>query len=215
MIHKIGAMGVLLSGSLILTACATSDLDGNKNAIGGAVAGAVGGAVLGNIFGEEKSTKRGALLGGIAGAAIGANLDKQEAALRAQMGGSGALIQNTGSQLLVTLPEAITFDVDSTAVKPQFRATLGQLATNLQQYPNSTITIVGHTDNTGSVAYNQRLSEGRAQAVAGILVANGVNGARINTFGEGEFSPVASNATAQGRQQNRRVVVTITPTTQG
>jgi len=213
--RKLGPSAIVLSSSLALVACTSSDLDGNRNAIGGAAAGALGGAVLGSIFGEEKSTKRGALIGGIAGAALGANLDKQEAMLRNQIGNSGAMIQNTGDKLIVTLPEAITFAVDSTSVQPRFRGTLAQLAENLQQFPNSRITVVGHTDNTGSVQYNQQLSVGRANAVAGILMNNGVSPSRINTFGEGEFSPVAPNSTAAGRQQNRRVVITITPTAQG
>ncbi len=202
----------LLLASIGLVGCTAADLEANKNAIGGVVAGAVGGAVAGNIIGEEKSTKRGALLGAIAGGAIGANLDKQEAMLRNQIGGSGALIQNTGNELIVTLPESITFDVDSTVVQPRFRGTLAQLAQNLNEFPNSRVTIVGHTDNTGTVQYNQGLSEGRAIAVAQVLQSNGVGGGRISTFGEGEFSPVASNSTVAGRQQNRRVVVTITPT---
>ena len=203
---------VMALAGLGLVACTSTDFDSNKNAIGGALAGAVGGAVAGNIIGEEKSTKRGAILGAIAGGAIGANLDRQEAMLREQIGGSGALIQNTGNELIVTLPEAITFAVDSTVVEPRFQSTLAQFAQNLQQFPNSRITIVGHTDNTGTVQYNQGLSEGRARAVASQLIANGVSPGRISTFGEGEFNPVASNSTAAGRQQNRRVVLTITPT---
>ncbi len=195
-----------------LVACSGAEFQNNQNAIGGAIAGAVGGAVAGNIIGEEKSTRRGALLGAIAGGALGANLDRQEAALRNQIGGSGALIQNTGEQLIVTLPESITFDVDSTVVQPRFQGTLAQLAQNLQEFPQSRITIVGHTDNTGTVQYNQGLSEARARSVAQRLIGGGVSASRISTFGEGEFSPVASNSTAAGRQQNRRVVITITPT---
>jgi len=195
-----------------LVACTATDLDGNKNAIGGALAGAIGGAVAGNIIGEEKSTKRGAILGAIAGGAIGANLDKQEAMLRDQIGGSGAMIQNTGDQLIVTLPEGITFDLNSSVVKPRFQGTLSQFAANLQEFPNSRVSVVGHTDNTGDVGFNQRLSEARARSVANVLIGNGVNPGRIATSGQGEFSPVASNSTAEGRQQNRRVVITITPT---
>lgn len=215
MTHRAVKTSIFAMASLSLVACAQTDFDSNKNAIGGALAGALGGAVAGNIIGEEKSTKRGALIGAIGGAAIGAQLDKQEAALRNQIGGSGATIQNTGNELIVTLPEAITFAVDSTVVQPRFQGTLAQFAQNLQQFPNSRVTVVGHTDNTGGVAYNQQLSEGRARAVASTLIANGVSGGRISTFGEGEFSPVASNSTAAGRQQNRRVVITITPTNQG
>ena len=203
---------VLALAGLSLVACTATDFDSNKNAIGGALAGAIGGAVAGNIVGEEKSTKRGAILGAIAGGAIGANLDKQEAMLRNQIGGSGALIQNTGNELIVTLPEAITFALNSSVVEPRFQGTLAQFAQNLQEFPNSRITIVGHTDNTGTVQFNQRLSEDRARSVAGQLIANGVSAGRISTFGEGEFNPAASNSTAAGRQQNRRVVLTITPT---
>ena len=105
LVHK----SALALAGFTLVACSGTDFENNQNAIGGAIAGAVGGAVAGNIIGEEKSTRRGALLGAIAGGAIGANLDRQEAALRNQIGGSGALIQNTGEQLIVTLPEAITF----------------------------------------------------------------------------------------------------------
>lgn len=210
--HRVANSSIMLIAGLGLAACTGADFEGNKNAIGGAIVGALGGATAGSIVGEEKSTKRGALLGAIAGGAIGANLDKQEAMLRDQIGGSGALIQNTGEQLIVTLPESITFAIDSTFVEPRFLGTLAQLSQNLQQFPNSRITVVGHTDNTGSVNYNQGLSEGRARSVANVLISNGVSPSRINTFGEGEFSPVASNSTVAGRQQNRRVVITITPT---
>ena len=197
--------------SFSLVACTTTDFESNKNTIGGVLAGALGGAVAGNIVGEEKSTKRGAILGAIAGGALGANLDRQEAALKQQLGGTGALIQNTGEQLIVTLPESITFDLNSSEVKPRFQGTLAQFAQNLNEFPNSRVTVVGHTDNTGDVAFNQRLSEARARSVASQLIANGVNSGRISTFGEGEFSPIQSNSTAAGRQQNRRVVITITP----
>lgn len=203
---------VLALTGFSLVACTSTDFDSNKNAIGGALAGALGGAVAGNIIGEEKSTKRGAIIGAIAGGAIGANLDKQEAMLRDQIGSSGAMIQNTGDQLIVTLPEGITFDLNSSAVKPRFQGTLAQFSQNLQQFPDSRVTVVGHTDNTGDVGFNQQLSEARARSVASQLIANGVSPGRISTFGEGEFSPVASNSTAEGRQQNRRVVITITPT---
>ena len=210
--QKLANGAIVITTTLGLFGCTQAGLQENRNAIGGALVGALGGAAAGNIVGEEKSTKRGALIGAIAGGAIGANLDRQEAALRQQIGGSGALIQNTGEQLIVTLPESITFAVDSTVVQPRFMGTLGQLSQNLQQFPDTRITVVGHTDNTGSVSYNQGLSEGRARAVANVLVSNGVSSSRINTFGEGEFSPIASNSSAAGRQQNRRVVITITPT---
>jgi len=146
---------------------------------------------------------------------LGAQLDKQERALKGQLAGTGATVQNTGQALNVTLPEAITFATNSSTVNPSFIGPLQQLAGNLNQFPNSVVSVVGHTDNTGGVAFNQQLSEQRAQSVAAILIGNGVNAGRISTRGEGEFSPIASNSSAAGRQQNRRVVVTITPTQGG
>lgn len=205
---------------LMATACAEGQMpqgvQDNKNAIIGTGAGAAVGSVLGRIISpgsdQDKYQQVGAVLGAGLGAVLGNQLDVQEKALRQQMRGSGAQIHNTGSALNVVLPEAITFAVDSSALKPQFVAHLQQLAANLRQYPNSQVQVVGHTDDTGGVAHNQRLSEARARSVAAVLTGNGVSPGRIVTRGEGEFAPIATNATAAGRQANRRVVVTITPT---
>lgn len=195
-----------------LGACA--GIEERQNTVAGTGVGAAIGAVLGRAIARDKKkgTQLGALVGAGIGASLGSQLDEQEKALRASMGNNGAMIVNDGERLVVTLPEAITFDVDSTAVKSRFIGDLQALARNLNEYPNSTIRIVGHTDNTGTVSYNQDLSQGRADAVARVLINSGVNGGRIVTLGDGEFSPVASNATAAGRAQNRRVVITITPT---
>ena len=201
-----------------LAACNDPRVQDNQNQLAGAGIGAVAGALVGGEIASDKSRGRaiGALLGAAAGATYGAQLDAQERALRASsFGQSGAVIQNTGNELVVTLPEQVTFDFDSATVKQRFQGSLAQLAANLNQYPNSRIQIVGHTDDQGGTEYNQGLSERRARSVANVLIGNGVSGSRISTFGAGEFSPVASNATAAGRQQNRRVVITITPTGQG
>lgn len=199
---------------LALTACADGNFQDNQNQIGGVAIGALAGTILGGEIASDKSRGRalGAIVGGLAGAALGERLDAQERALKAsQFGQSGAMIQNTGEQLVVTLPEQITFPFDSAEVLQRFRPSLATLAQNLNQFPNSAIRVVGHTDDVGSPAYNQSLSEQRALSVASVLVSNGVNGARISTQGAGEFSPVASNGSAAGRAQNRRVVITITP----
>ena len=187
--------------------------DGTANNTGtGIAAGAGIGAVLGRAIGGNS---RGAVIGGIVGAgiggAIGDDLDRQEAALRSQMGGSGVSIVNTGSQLIVTLPEAITFPVDSAQLKSSFVSSLNALARNLQQYPNTTVEVVGHTDSTGAASYNQQLSERRALSVRSVLLNAGVSGSRLRAFGQGETNPVASNSSAAGRQQNRRVEIFITP----
>jgi len=187
--------------------------DGTANNTGtGIAAGAGIGAVLGRAIGGNG---RGAVVGGLIGAtiggAIGDDLDRQEAALRQQMGGSGVSIVNTGSQLIVTLPEAITFPVDSAQLKSSFVSSLNALAQNLQQYPNTTVEVVGHTDSTGAASYNQQLSERRALSVRSVLLNAGVPGGRLRAYGQGENSPVASNNTSAGRQQNRRVEIYITP----
>ena len=204
-------IAIVLVAGMGLSAC--TNPDGTANNTGtGIAAGAGIGAVLGRAIGGNG---RGAVIGGIIGAgiggAIGDDLDRQEAALRQQMGGSGVSIVNTGSQLIVTLPEAITFPVDSAQLKSSFVSSLNALARNLQQYPNTTVEVVGHTDSTGSASYNQQLSERRALSVRSVLLNAGISGSRLRAFGQGENNPVASNRTAAGRQQNRRVEIFITP----
>jgi len=205
-------MIVAVAGVFGLAAC--TNPDGTTNNAGtGAAAGALAGAALGNLLGKDtKATVIGAAVGGAAGAAIGNNLDRQQAALEQDIGGSGARIVNTGDRLIVSLPEAITFATESATVRSDIRQDILAIARNLQQFPNNTVQVIGHTDNTGSQAFNQDLSERRAAAVSSILRQGGVPGGRIAAFGVGENQPIASNATAAGRQQNRRVEIVITPT---
>ena len=207
-------IAVLTAFSVGLSACATDTVQDNQNTLAGAGLGGAFGAILGRTVSSDKSkgTKLGGIVGAAVGASLGARLDEQERALRNSIGSSGAVITNTGNELIVTLPESITFDFDSTEVKSRFVGPLNDLAANLNQYPNSRIQIVGHTDDRGTVEYNNNLSAQRALAVASVLARAGVSRSRMTTFGDGEFNPVASNSTAQGRQANRRVVITITPT---
>lgn len=182
--------------------------------------GAIAGAVLGGVYGatRDKDSRgrgqdalKGAIVGGIAGGLAGNILDQQAAALQSQMTTPGVSVVNTGQTLNVTLPEGVLFAVDSATVSGPAQNDLYAVARNLQQYPSSTVQVVGHTDNTGSAAYNMQLSQRRAQAVAGILAAGGVSPNRIATAGMGMSQPVASNATAAGRAQNRRVEIIIRP----
>jgi outer membrane protein OmpA-like peptidoglycan-associated protein len=113
------------------------------------------------------------------------------------------------------MPSDITFDVDRADVKPQFSTTLTDVANTLRQYESTSIDVIGHADFTGADAYNQSLSERRANAVAAYLQSAGVQGPRIVAIGFGETRPVASNDTAQGRTQNRRVEIKPRPVTQG
>jgi len=210
----------IIKTPLVLAVVATFGLaactnpDGTTNNAGtGALVGVGVGATLGSAIsgGNGRGAVIGGILGGLIGGAVGDDLDRQEAALRQQMGGSGVSIVNTGSQLIVTLPEAITFPVDSAQLKSSFVSSLNALARNLQQYPNTSVEVVGHTDSTGAASYNQQLSERRALSVRSVLLNAGVSGSRLRAFGQGENSPVASNASAAGRQQNRRVEIFITP----
>ncbi|PCJ77033.1 MAG: hypothetical protein COA53_02165 [Rhodobacteraceae bacterium] len=201
---------VALVGTVTLAGCVNPDGTANNTGTGAGV-----GAVLGGLFGravsddKTKGTLIGGVIGGALGGAIGADLDKQEAALRSQMGNNVNII-NTGSQLIVSLPEDITFATNSAVIKSSLIGDLNTLAASMNTYPNTTIEVVGHTDNTGTSAYNQALSEQRARAVRGVLI-NTVNPNRVVAYGVGETRPVQSNASFAGRQANRRVEIFITP----
>ena len=181
--------------------------------------GAIGGALVGGIIGFARgdddnrlaSTILGAGVGAVAGGAIGAALDRQAAELRASLGNPDVGIVNTGSALVVTMPQDILFDVDSTAIRPALRADLMTVARHLQLYPDSRVSVVGHTDSTGSALYTQTLSERRALAVMTVLRDGGVPSARLVAIGRGEDEPIASNLTDAGRALNRRVEIVIRP----
>lgn len=202
-----------------VSGCVTDPNTGEKKisrtAIGG-VGGTVAGILLGGLIGGKTGRIIGAGIGGIAGAAVGYTMDKQIKELKEQTAGSGVDVTETdnGAAILVNLPDGVTFDVASYSLKPSFRTTLDQVADSLIKYPNSLIDVYGHTDSTGSDAYNQTLSENRARTVAGYLQSRGVPAARIRSQGFGETMPVADNATEAGRMKNRRVEIKIVPVTQ-
>lgn len=180
----------------------------------GALLGAGIGAVAGALTGDDADERlENALIGaaavGAVGAAIGYSLDRQEAELRAELG--QGTIRNTGSQLIVTLPQDILFATDSASVSSASQADLRAVANSLNRYPETTVNVIGHTDNVGEAAYNLDLSQRRAQSVASVLIGAGVSPGRINAVGRGEDVPVASNQTSEGRAQNRRVEIVITP----
>lgn len=202
--------------ALALTAC-QAPLPGQTsgNTQQGALIGAGLGAVLGGISGDDRDERLqnaliGGVLGGGLGAAIGNDLDRQEAELRQQLGANVGIINN-GSQLVVTMPQDILFAIDSASLSGGLQNDLRAVAASLNRYPNTRVNVIGHTDNTGEASYNLNLSERRAQAVGSVLVNAGVSAGRINAIGRGEDQPVASNLTPEGRQQNRRVEIIITP----
>lgn len=209
-------LALAASALALTTACAgTGGPNDNQNTRTGAAAGAALGALLGAATGDDKRERRqqaivGAAIGAGIGGAIGTRLDQQEEELRQQLGGNVGIVNN-GQNLTVTLPQDILFATNSTAVSGAAQNDLFTLANSLQRFPNSTVNIIGHTDNVGDAAFNFDLSQRRAQAVASILINAGVSPARIRSIGRGEDAPVATNLTPEGRQQNRRVEVVITP----
>jgi len=199
-LYRIGSMAFLL-----VLGCATKTQTG-------AVVGTAGGAVVGGVIGKVAgSTAKGAIIGavvgGVAGAIIGAQMDKQAKELELTI--KGAKVERVGEGIQVTFDSGLLYDFDSDVVRPEARVNLHELAVSLEKYPGSDLLILGHTDQLGSVAYNQGLSERRANSGATYLMSQGVSGTRVATRGLGETEPIATNETEAGRQANRRVEVSI------
>lgn len=214
---------VLLTTVLLLTSCISPN-DPNKhtkqNAAGGAAAGALIGAIVGYQGDHSGGALRGALAGAAAGGVLGAGtgiyMDKQQAEFEQKLASERRANQIEverlkNENLKITMNSEVSFDFNSSALKPAFTRTLDKVANILQRYPRSSIRIIGHTDNVGSVAYNQRLSEDRASAVGWSLEDSGLNPQRVRTEGRGESQPRASNDSEAGRQLNRRVEMLIVP----
>jgi outer membrane protein OmpA-like peptidoglycan-associated protein len=178
---------------------------------GGAIGAGVGGALGGVIGSKSDNTAVGAIIGatigGAAGALIGRHMDKQAEELRRDL--EGAHVERVGEGIRITFDSGLLFDHDSYQLKPQTEENLTELAETLKKYDDTNILIEGHTDNTGAEDYNQQLSDWRAEAVSKFIAEKGVKNSRITMQGYGEMQPVASNDTAGGRQQNRRVEVAI------
>jgi outer membrane protein OmpA-like peptidoglycan-associated protein len=179
----------------------------------GAAAGAVVGLLTagGNPF---KSAMIGAAAGALAGGAVGYYMDKQEAKLREQMAGTGVEVVRQGDNITLDMPGNVTFAFNSADLNAQFYPVLDKVAGTLKEYDKSVVEVAGHTDSVGSDAYNQSLSERRANSVADYLSNHGMSRTRMVTVGAGEGHPVASNDTEEGRAENRRVEITIVPVTE-
>lgn len=201
--------------SLMLSACATTPEDPNAKAKKGALIGAASGAAAGYLIGRNTAGALiGAAVGTAAGAGIGHYQDKQEAALRKQLQGSGVDVVRQGDNIMLDMPSGITFGFNSSDVNAQFYPVLDKVAATLNEYNQTTINVVGHTDSIGSDAVNQRLSEQRASSVAQYLQSRGVASQRLQTSGYGKTRPVDSNDTEAGRANNRRVEITLVPIAQ-
>lgn len=216
--HKLG-LATLVAASVLLSGCDSvnnfaTNPDLQKTRQGTAI-GAAGGAAIGLIAGGGwKGALIGAGVGALAGGMVGNYQDKQEAKLRAQMSGTGVEVVRMGDNLTLNMPGNVTFALNSAKLNPQFDSVLDKLANTLLEYNQTVIQIAGHTDSTGTHAYNMKLSLERADSVKAYLVGRGVPAARLVTVGAGPDYPIASNATEEGRAENRRVEITIVPVTQ-
>jgi outer membrane protein OmpA-like peptidoglycan-associated protein len=198
---------ILVAGSVGATGCASMNKKQEGAVIGAAAGGAVGG-VIGNQTGSTaKGAIIGAVIGGTAGAIIGHQMDQQAKELSQTI--KGATVERVGEGIQVTFTSGLLFAFNSDSIQAAAGTNLRELAASLNRYPDSQLLIVGHTDNVGDDAYNQRLSERRANSAAAYLAAQGVTRTRISASGKGESEPVTTNDTDAGRQQNRRVEVAI------
>lgn len=216
---RLRLVALATAAALALGGCQTTDpYTGEQktaNASVGAGVGAIGGAVAGAILGggKRKGVLIGAGLGALTGAAVGDYMDKEEAKLRNQLQGTGVSVSRVGDTVVLHMPGNITFATDSSSIVSGFYPVLDSVALVINEYKQTYVDVIGHTDSTGSEAYNQRLSEARASSVSRYLESQHVLPERIITRGMGESSPVASNTTPEGRAQNRRVEIHLTPLT--
>jgi outer membrane protein OmpA-like peptidoglycan-associated protein len=222
-IHHVSRTAVVVVGIVIAaTACSTLDpytreeqtAKAQRQAVIGAAAGAVAGLITGDSSMERKKRALvGSGLGALAGAAVGNYMDRQEAKLRAELERTGVSVTRIGNNITLNMPGNITFATNSADLNAGFFEVLNSVALVVNEFDQTVIEVAGHTDNTGSDQYNQQLSERRASAVAAYLGTRKVRSDRIITVGEGESRPIASNDTEAGRQQNRRVELTLVPLT--
>ncbi|WP_075182429.1 OmpA family lipoprotein [Pantoea sp. 1.19] len=211
-------LSLALCGTLALSGCTTNPYTGEseagKSGIGAGLGAALG-AGVGVLSSSKKDRGKGALIGAAAGAALGGGagyyMDVQEAKLRDKMKGTGVSVTRQGDNIVLNMPNNVTFDSSSSTLKPAGANTLTGVAMVLKEYPKTAVNVLGYTDSTGGQALNQRLSQQRADGVASALITQGVAANRIRTGGMGPANPIASNATEDGKAQNRRVEITLSP----
>lgn len=215
---KIKALIAAAACFAVLAGCTNNPYTGERQAGkvgvyggGGAAAGALIGAATSSSSDRGKGALIGAVVGGAAGAGYGAYVDRQEQRLRQELTGSGVQVVRNGDHLQLVMPGNITFASSSSDVSSSFYPTLNSLVKVFKEFDQNGIDIVGHTDSTGSLELNMRLSQDRATSVASYLTGQGVSGARISSRGVGPSQPIATNDTTAGRAQNRRVEINLRP----
>ena len=204
----------LLSATVIAVLLSGCEMN---NAGKGAAIGAAAGGVLGKATSNHKDKRFfiGAAIGALAGAAVGDYMDKQEEAFRDELAGSGVEVVREGDNLRLVMPSNITFATDQSYISSGFNNTLDAIAKVMNKYEKTYLSVEGHTDSTGKDSYNMNLSRERAQSVKDYLVNQQIMAARVSTTGYGETRPIATNDSANGRAQNRRVEIQIVPNTEG
>ena len=202
---RVYLIAAVVSGALAVSGCTTNPYTGEREAGKSAIGAGLGslvGAGIGALSSSKKDRGKGALIGAAAGAALGGGvgyyMDVQEAKLRDKMRGTGVSVTRSG-------------DSSSATLKPAGANTLTGVAMVLKEYPKTAVNVIGYTDSTGGHDLNMRLSQQRADSVASALITQGVDASRIRTQGLGPANPIASNSTAEGKAQNRRVEITLSP----
>lgn len=205
---KLATFSIAIATVAVLATGCDSMTKTQKGAAIGAGAGGTIGAFIGKAAGNTAlGAVIGGAVGGTAGAFIGRKMDRQAAEIKQTV--PGATVTREGEGIIVKFDSGILFDVNKTALKSAAQTNLQNLATSLKNNPQTNISIIGHTDDTGSDTYNQDLSVRRAQSVKTYITGNGVDGSRLTTVGKGEGEPIAENTTEAGRAQNRRVEIVI------
>ncbi len=211
---------LVVAGAFALSACTSTDPytgeQKTNNATIGAGLGALAGGVAGALIGGGDWRKRaliGAGVGALAGGGIGYYMDQQEAKLRQRLQNTGVSVTRVGNDIILNMPGNITFASGSADINASFYEVLNSVGLVLEEYDKSLVDVYGHTDSDGSAQFNQQLSERRAQSVAAYLQTRGILRDRFFIRGFGESQPIASNATAAGKAQNRRVEIRIAPLT--
>ncbi|MCE9850890.1 OmpA family protein [Shewanella chilikensis] len=205
--------------ALLATGCTTVNPYTNEQqtakATNGALIGAVAGAAIGVASSSKSDRGKGALIGAASGAAVGGGIgyymDVQETKLRQQLASTGVSVTRVGDTIVLNMPNEVTFQVDKTDLSSGAMRVLDSVVLVAKEYDKTQLNVVGYTDSSGSESYNLRLSQVRASEVGNYLIRKGVSGQRVLTQGRGESSPIASNATPQGRAQNRRVEIILSP----
>lgn len=224
MARNLRRLGMLVvAATVVLAGCQTTDPYTGEQKVSkttkGAAIGAAAGAAVGLITGDNSRERKkraliGAGVGGVAGGAVGNYMDRQEAKLREQLQGTGVSVTRVGDEIILNMPGNITFATSSADINASFYPVLNSVGVVLKEFDKTVVDVGGHADSTGSDQINVPLSQNRAQSVATYLQSQGVNGQRFLVSGYGSARPIASNDTADGRQQNRRVEITLAPLVQ-